>query len=101
MRTSPQAIGLLALSWLGGPGAAAAQTPAGVEAPPGFAVTPFAAPPMVAYPVAIAAAPDGTVYVAVDRNGSIDREAHRGSVVRLRDTDGDGRADESKRFVAD
>ncbi len=44
---------------------------------------------MVAYPVFVAAAPRGDVYVSVDRNGSLDRALHRGSVVRLRDTDGD------------
>jgi putative membrane-bound dehydrogenase-like protein len=72
-----------------------------VKVPDGFAATVFAAPPQVAYPVFVAAAPDGTVYVSCDRNGSLDRAPHRGSVVRLRDTDNDGRADEAKAFVPD
>ncbi|MEX0818830.1 MAG: heme-binding protein, partial [Pirellulaceae bacterium] len=42
----------------------------------------------------------GTAYVSVDKNGSLDREPNRGSVYRLRDLDGDGRADETKLFVA-
>ena len=72
-----------------------------VKVPEGFERTIFAAPPAVNYPVFVSAAPDGTLYVSSDRNGSIDRAPHRGSVVRLRDLDGDGRADESKLFVAD
>lgn len=74
---------------------------ADVQVPEGFEATLFAAPPAVNYPTFVAAAPDGTVYVSVDKNGSLDRQPHRGSVVRLRDIDGDGRADESKLFVAD
>lgn len=73
---------------------------AGVKPPPGFDVTLVATPPLVNYPVFVAAAPDGTLYVSSDKNGSLGREPNRGSVVRLRDLDGDGRADESKRFVA-
>jgi putative membrane-bound dehydrogenase-like protein len=67
----------------------------------GFEATAFAAPPAVNYPVFVSAAPDGTLYVASDGNGSLGRDPHRGRVVRLRDLDGDGRADESKLFVAD
>lgn len=70
-----------------------------VKAPEGFDVTLFAAPPAVNYPVFVAASPEGDVYVAVDKNGSLDREPMRGAVHRLRDTDGDGRADEVKLFV--
>ncbi len=72
-----------------------------VKIPAGFEKTIFAAPPAVNYPVFVSAAPDGTLYVSSDKNGSLDRAPHRGSVIRLRDLDGDGRADESKKFVAD
>ncbi|MBI1346514.1 c-type cytochrome [bacterium] len=72
-----------------------------VKVPEGFEASLFATPPAVQYPVFVAAAPEGTVYVSVDKNGSLDRETRRGSVVRLRDIDGDGRADESKLFVPD
>ncbi|HEX4142672.1 MAG TPA: discoidin domain-containing protein [Pirellulales bacterium] len=68
-------------------------------APEGYDATLFAAPPAVEYPVYVAAAPDGVLYVSSDRNGSIDRQANRGSIYRLRDVDGDGRADEVKLFV--
>jgi putative membrane-bound dehydrogenase-like protein len=73
----------------------------GVRVPDGFELNIFAAPPAVNYPVFVAAAPNGDLYVSSDANGSLDRSPHRGSVVRLRDLDGDGRADEAKRFVAD
>ncbi|MEZ5943723.1 MAG: discoidin domain-containing protein [Planctomycetaceae bacterium] len=73
---------------------------ADVGAPEGFDMTLFAKPPAVNYPVFVASAPDGTVYVSVDKNGSLDRDPNRGSIYRLRDLDGDGRADESKLFVA-
>jgi len=72
-----------------------------VKVPAEFEVSVFAAPPMVNYPVYVAAAPDGTLYVSSDKNGSLDRQPHRGSIIRLRDTDGDGRADERKVFVPD
>jgi putative membrane-bound dehydrogenase-like protein len=70
-----------------------------VKVAEGFDISLFAAPPAVKYPVYVAAAPDGTLYVSVDQNGSLDREANRGAVYRLRDIDGDGRADEVKLFV--
>ena len=74
---------------------------ADVKVPAGFEATVFSSPPQSNYPVYAAAAPDGTVYISSDKNGSLDRKAHRGSVVRLRDLDGDGRADEAKPFVPD
>lgn len=64
----------------------------------GFEATVFAAPPAVNYPVFVAAAPDGTLYVSSDGNGSLGRDPKRGRVIRLRDLDGDGRADETKVF---
>jgi putative membrane-bound dehydrogenase-like protein len=72
-----------------------------VKVPEGFDVTVYAAPPAVNYPVFVAATPNGDVYVAVDKNGSLDRAPHRGAIHRLRDIDGDGRADEVKLFVPD
>ncbi len=74
---------------------------ADVKVPEGFEVTLFSSPPQSNYPVYASAAPDGTVYVSCDKNGSLDRQEKRGSVIRLRDLDGDGRADEAKPFVAE
>src|SRR5438552_2402138 len=72
-----------------------------VKVPEGFDATIFAAPPMANYPVFVAAAPDGTLYVSSDGNGSLDRNPHRGRILRVRDLDGDGHADEVKQFVPD
>jgi putative membrane-bound dehydrogenase-like protein len=74
---------------------------ADVTIPDGFKATLFAQPPAVIYPVFVAADPSGTLYVSVDKNGSLDRQPRRGAIYRLRDLDGDGRADEVKLFVAD
>ncbi len=72
-----------------------------VKVPEQFNFTLFAAPPAVNYPVYVAAAPNGDLYVSSDGNGSLGRKPHRGRILRLRDTDGDGRADEVKEFVKD
>jgi len=72
-----------------------------VKIPAEFEATIFARPPMVNYPVFVAAAPDGTLYVSSDGNGSLGRDPHRGRILRLRDGNGDGVADEMKEFVKD
>lgn len=75
-----------------------------VKLPDGYDATVFASPPQLGYPTACAAAIGGTLFVAVDENGSLGRDRNkpdkpRGYVMRLRDTDGDGKADEFKRFA--
>jgi putative membrane-bound dehydrogenase-like protein len=72
-----------------------------IRVPDGFDATIFATPPAVNYPVFVSAAPDGTVYISSDKNGSLDRAPHRGRVLRARDLDGDGHADEVKAYVPD
>ncbi|MEO8350825.1 MAG: c-type cytochrome [Chthoniobacteraceae bacterium] len=74
-----------------------------VKLPAGYEATVFASPPQLGYPTSVSAAIDGTIFVAVDENGSLGRARNeagkpRGYVMRLRDTDGDGKADEFKRF---
>jgi putative membrane-bound dehydrogenase-like protein len=69
--------------------------------PEGYEATIFAAPPAINYPTFITTAADGTVFVSCDKNGAGGRKPHQGRIVRLRDTDGDGRTDEAKDFVAD
>ena len=71
----------------------------GVEVAEGFDVSLFAVPPSFNYPVFLAAAPNGDVYVSCDGNGAQGTAPDRGRIVRLRDTDGDGRSDETKEFV--
>jgi putative heme-binding domain-containing protein len=70
-----------------------------VKLPEGYGATVFAKPPELGYPTSVSAAIDGTIFVAVDENGSLDRKQGRGRVVRMRDTDGDGKADEFKVFA--
>ena len=70
----------------------------GVKVAEGFDATVFAAPPAVNYPVFVAAAPDGTLFVSSDGNGSLGRDPKRGRVIRLKDNDGDGRADQTNVF---
>jgi putative heme-binding domain-containing protein len=70
-----------------------------VKVADGMEVSLFSAPPQSNYPVFIAAATDGTLYVSSDGNGSLGRDAARGRILRLRDTDNDGRADEVKEFA--
>ncbi|NBV33468.1 MAG: heme-binding domain-containing protein [Proteobacteria bacterium] len=67
----------------------------------GFEATIFATPDQANYPVFSAAAPDGTLYVSSDRNGSLGRLPNMGRILRLRDTKGTGQADEVKEFVKD
>lgn len=69
-----------------------------VKVPEGFEVSLFANSAAANYPVYVAAEPDGTLYVSSDGNGSLGRNPKRGRVIRLRDLDGDGRADETKVF---
>lgn len=69
-----------------------------VKVAEGFEVTLFANSAAANYPVFVAAEPDGTLYVSSDGNGSVERKPNRGRIIRLRDLDGDGRADETKVF---
>jgi putative membrane-bound dehydrogenase-like protein len=70
-----------------------------VKAPDGFDVSLFAAPPKVNYPVALAAAPTGELFVAVDEQGSIGTRPGGGKVLRCVDKDGDGKVDEVTTFA--
>ena len=61
--------------------------------PPEFEATVFASPPNISYPIFLSAAPDGTLFVGCDQNGSLDQQRNRGRVVMCQDTNRDGRAD--------
>jgi putative membrane-bound dehydrogenase-like protein len=69
-----------------------------VTAPAEFDVSLYAAPPLVSYPVAVAAAPGGELYVAIDEQGSLGRTPGGGRIVRLTDPKGDGKATKSTVF---
>ena len=64
-----------------------------MKAPEGFTLLHFAGPPVAMYPTCVAPAPDGSVFVGVDLEPRAGRGEGRGRVMRLVDTDGDGRAD--------
>lgn len=64
-----------------------------------FNVSLFGAPPQVNYPVCLAAAPTGEVFVGVDEQGSLGREKGRGKVLCCVDVDGDGKADRITEFA--
>jgi len=70
-----------------------------ITLPEGFSASIFAHPPAVSYPIFVSATPDGTLFVGCDGNGSGGRDKDRGRILRLRDLDGDGRADEAKVFA--
>ena len=70
-----------------------------VKVADGFEAGLFATSSSANYPVYVAAAPNGDLYVASDGNGSLGRDPNRGRIVRLRDTDKDGRADQVTEFV--
>jgi putative heme-binding domain-containing protein len=66
----------------------------------GFDLSLFAQPPDVGYPTSVSASPDGlAVFVAVDENGSIDRQPDRGRVLRCIDSKGEGKADKFNVFA--
>ncbi|MDF1814404.1 MAG: c-type cytochrome [Verrucomicrobiales bacterium] len=72
-----------------------------VKVPAEFGVSVFSSWQAANYPVYVAASPGGDLYVASDGNGSLGRDPGRGRVLRLRDTDKDGRADEVTEFIKD
>ena len=72
-----------------------------VTVPEGFTASLFAPWQMANYPTYVAAAPNGDLYVSSDGNASGGRQPGRGRVLRLRDTDNDGRADEVTEFIRD
>ena len=72
---------------------------AGVKVPEGFELTLYAPWQTANYPVYVAASPAGDLYVSSDGCGSLGKDKDRGRVLRLRDKDGDGRADEVTEFI--
>jgi len=72
----------------------------GMKAPEGFSVTMYATSDKISYPVCVAATPGGDVYIGVDENGSLGKDPKRNQlIVRCRDTNDDGQADEFQVFA--
>ncbi|MEY4568486.1 MAG: hypothetical protein RLY14_3456, partial [Planctomycetota bacterium] len=65
----------------------------------GFDVQVFAEPPLVNYPVCLTTGANGEVFVGIDEQGSLGKEAGRGRIVRCLDRDGDGKADDIRTFA--
>ncbi|HKH90962.1 MAG TPA: HEAT repeat domain-containing protein [Gemmatimonadaceae bacterium] len=72
---------------------------AAFKAPAGFDVTLFAGPPVAMYPTCVGESPDGAVFVCVDPNLSLSTLKGVGRVMRLVDSNGDGRADSYTTFA--
>ena len=72
-----------------------------VTVPDEFVAKVYGLPPVVSFPTGVAAAPDGTVFVALDGNGASNAWDHMGRVVRLKDNNHDGVADQATAFVPD
>ena len=72
-----------------------------VTVPAEFVATVYGLPPIVSFPTGVAAAPDGTVYVALDGNGASNAWDHMGRVLRMKDNNHDGVADQVTAFVPD
>lgn len=62
-------------------------------------VTPFAGPSVVPSPACLAVAATGEVYVGVDMIGSLGKEMGKGHIVRLTDTNNDGKWDQQSIFA--
>ena len=65
---------------------------------PEFDATVYASPPNVSYPTCLCAGPDGSLFVGIDKTGSLGLQKKMGSVVRCIDTKGDGIADKFQTF---
>jgi putative membrane-bound dehydrogenase-like protein len=70
-----------------------------IQAPSGFEVQLFAAPPEVNYPVCLTSGAQGELFVGIDEQGSLGREKGFGRVVKCVDRDGDGQAEDIRVFA--
>lgn len=67
--------------------------------PDGFEIHKFAGPPNADYPAGISTAANGDVYVSSDQNGSLGKGKDMGRIIRCRDTNSDGVADQFVHFI--
>ncbi|NQZ56666.1 MAG: NPCBM/NEW2 domain-containing protein [Lentisphaeraceae bacterium] len=65
----------------------------------GFKVEVFAQPPNISSSTSIAVAANGTIYASRDDNSSLSTKANSGSIIKIEDTDKDGKADKFTKFV--
>ncbi|MFT4031091.1 MAG: HEAT repeat domain-containing protein [Siphonobacter sp.] len=74
--------------------------PNGAVWPSVFSLTPFAGPDLTPSPACLAVAPTGEVYVGVDMIGSLGKKPGNGSIVRLVDSNDDGKVDSHTTFAS-
>ena len=67
--------------------------------PPELSQTTFTSPGLTPSPACLSAHPNGDVFVGVDMCGSLGKGPGKGKIVRLRDTNNDGVADEHTLFA--
>ncbi|GGB87318.1 DUF7133 domain-containing protein [Dyadobacter sediminis] len=63
-------------------------------------ITPFTGPDITPSPACLAVAPTGEVYVGVDMMGSLGKEPGKGSIVKLVDSNNDGKMDKHTVFAS-
>ncbi|PQA54372.1 DUF7133 domain-containing protein [Siphonobacter curvatus] len=73
--------------------------PNGTSWPGELRVTPFTGPELTPSPACLALAPSGEVFVGVDKMGSLGKKAGQGSIVRLVDSNHDGKLDSHTIFA--
>ncbi|MDB5246152.1 MAG: heme-binding protein [Segetibacter sp.] len=80
---------------------AIADTPRNASSwPPELDLTNFTGPDLTPSPACLAVAPTGEVFVGVDKIGSLGKTPGRGSIVKLIDSDNDGKVDKHTQFAA-
>ena len=67
--------------------------------PDGLTITRFAGPELTPSPACIATAPTGEVFVGVDMIGSLGKTPGKGKIIRLVDSDNDGKIDKHTEFA--
>ncbi|MFC5412085.1 HEAT repeat domain-containing protein [Larkinella bovis] len=66
--------------------------------PDDIVITPFAGPELTPSPACLAVAPTGEVFVGVDMIGSLGKTPGKGYVIKLVDSDNDGKVDQNTKF---
>lgn len=67
--------------------------------PPGLSISRFAGPDVTPSPACLAVAPNGDVFVGIDMIGSLGKDPGKGRILRLTDTDNDGKMDQHTDFA--
>lgn len=67
--------------------------------PPGLTTTRFAGPDVTPSPACLAVAPTGEVFVGVDMIGSLGKDPGKGRILKLTDSDNDGKMDGHTEFA--